>query len=349
MAYGSVMDVLGDIVALARTGPATSLRVEIRSPWAVHIPQRLGPTFHVLLQGTCLLSPPDGSTPLALKPGDIVLLPRGQGHVLADDPATPPIEVPCFEDANISALPTLELGGDGARSLLLSGGYRLDYGLQHPLLAALPDVLHVPADPGHHGSLRSAISLLGDELERDRPGASAVIPALVDALFPLIVRAWLDQTPDPSIENWHAALSDTAVGGALEQLHRSPRRTWTIASLAGEVGLSRAAFARRFTAAVGEPPLAYLTRWRMILAGRLLRDTDMTLAAVAHHVGYSSEFAFAKAFKRDHGIAPGVYRRRNRRPDPASDTPEPQVSATSTERDDRFRVGDGELSNTAAS
>jgi AraC-like DNA-binding protein len=347
------MDVLGDIVAIARTGPATSLRVEVRSPWAIHIPRRLGPTFHVLLQGTCSLSPADGSAPLALKPGDIVLLPRGQGHVLADDPATPPVDVPCLEDANTSAIPTLELGGQGARSLLLSGGYRLDYELQHPLLATLPDVLHIPADPGYHGSLRSAMSLLGDELERDRPGASAVVPALVDALFPLIVRAWLDNAPDPSTESWHAALGDTAVGAALERLHDSPRRAWTVASLAGEVGLSRAAFARRFSAAVGEPPLAYLTRWRMILAGRMLRDTDLTLAAVAHHVGYSAEFAFAKAFKRDYGVAPGAYRRRTRYAAPASHMPEPQVGATSTERDDRFRlrqdeVGDRQLSRRAA-
>jgi AraC-like DNA-binding protein len=205
-----------------------------------------------------------------------------------------------------------ELGGRGARSLLLSGGYRLDHERTHPLLAALPDVLHVPADPGHHGSLRSAISLLGDELEGKRPGASAVVPALVDALFPLVVRAWLGNSPDSSTESWPAVLRDPTLAGALERIHDGPARPWTVASLAHEVGLSRAAFARRFTGAVGEPPLAYLTRWRMILAGRLLRQTDFTLAAVAQEVGYSSEFAFAKAFKRDYGDAPGSYRRRDR-------------------------------------
>jgi AraC-like DNA-binding protein len=306
------VDVLSDVVEMTRTGPPLSLRLELRSPWALRSAEGAGAAFHVVLQGACWLLLTDGSGSQALGPGDIVLLPRGAPHVVADDPRTPPIDVPCLDGS--TPIDTEALGGRGARSLLLSGGYRLDWSRPHPLLAALPEVLHVPADPGRHQSLRAAIALLGEELESARPGRSAVLPALIDAMFPLIVRAWIDNGPTCQQEgDWPVALGDPAVAGALEAVHADPARDWTVESLAHEAGLSRAAFARRFAHAVGEPPLAYLTRWRMTIAGRLLRESDLTLAAVARRVGYTSEFAFAKAFKRDYGIAPGVYRRASTR------------------------------------
>jgi AraC-like DNA-binding protein len=303
------MDVLSDVVEMTRTGPPLSLRLELRSPWALRSAEA-GAAFHIVLQGACWLLLTDGSPPQALGPGDIVLLPRGGSHVVADDPRTPPVDVPCLDGS--TPIDTESLGGQGARSLLLSGGYRLDWSRPHPLVAALPEVLHVPADPGRHQSLRAAIALLGDELESERPGRGAILPALIDAIFPLIVRAWIDNDPPCGQGDWPLALTDPAITGALEEIHADPARDWTVESLAHEAGLSRAAFARRFALAVGEPPLAYLTRWRMTVAGRLLRDSDMTLGAVARRGGYTSEFAFAKAFKRDYGIAPGAYRRASR-------------------------------------
>jgi AraC-like DNA-binding protein len=301
------MDVLADVVEMTRTGAAVSMRIEIRSPWALRSPASLGATFHVVLQGTCWLDPESRSSPLALGPGDVVLLPRGGRHVLADDPRTPPLDVGCLDGS--APVNTSALGGEGAKALVLSGGYKLDWNRPHPLLAALPDVIHVPADPGRHPSLRSAIAVLGEELGSESPGSSAVVTALIDALLPLIVRAWLEDGPACAGGHWPEAFSDPGVNGALERIHAEPERAWTVADFAREVGLSRAAFARRFTRAVGEPPLAYLARWRMTIAGRLLRQSDLKLAAVADRVGYRSEFAFAKAFKRDYGVAPGAYRR----------------------------------------
>ncbi|WP_425554576.1 helix-turn-helix transcriptional regulator [Kribbella sancticallisti] len=126
----------------------------------------------------------------------------------------------------------------------------------------------------------------------------------------LILRAWLeDQSNCSTGPGWSKALTDDAVARSLESIHARPGASWTVADLAADVGLSRAAFARRFTEAVGEPPLTYLSRWRMTTAARLLRDHDRSLAAVAKEIGYTSEFAFAKAFKRDFGLAPGAYRR----------------------------------------
>jgi AraC-like DNA-binding protein len=301
------MDVLADVMEMTRTGPAVSMRIDIRSPWALRGPASLGAVFHVVLQGTCWLDRENGSPPLALGPGDVVLLPRGGRHVLADDPRTPPIDVACLDGS--TPLDTAALGGHGARTLVLSGGYLLDWERPHPLLAALPDVIHVSADPGRHSSLRAAIAVLGEELGSDRPGANAVVFALIDALLPLVVRAWLEDRPVCPGDHWPEAFSDPGVSGALERIHAEPEHAWTVADLAREAGLSRAAFARRFTRAVGEPPLAYLARWRMTIAARLLRESDLKFAAVAARVGYQSEFAFAKAFKREYGVAPGAYRR----------------------------------------
>jgi AraC-like DNA-binding protein len=293
---------------MTRTGPAVSMRIDIRSPWALRSPESLGANFHVVLQGTCWLNRENGLPPVALGPGDVVLLPRGGRHALADDPRTPPVDVGCLDGS--VRVDTSGLGGGGARTLVLSGGYQLDWDGPHPLLAALPDVIHVSADPGRHPSLRAAIVVLGEELGSDRPGAIAVVSALIDALLPLIVRAWLEDRPACPGGDWPEAFSDPGISSALERIHAEPERSWTVADLAHEVGLSRAAFARRFARAVGEPPLAYLGRWRMTIAARLLRESDLKLAAVADRVGYQSEFAFAKAFKRDYGVAPGAYRRR---------------------------------------
>jgi AraC-like DNA-binding protein len=173
----------------------------------------------------------------------------------------------------------------------------------HPLLLSLPEIIHLPAD----ARLRATVELLDAELAQPGLGADAVIPALLDTLLVHILRTWIQHQPG---NGWAAALNDPPVTAALHAIHRDTAQPWTVASLAVQAGLSRAAFARRFTTLVGQPPLAYLTWWRMTTAARRLRDTTAPLHVIAAEVGYSSEFAFATAFKRHHGIAPGRYRRR---------------------------------------
>ncbi|WP_350277713.1 AraC family transcriptional regulator [Kribbella sp. HUAS MG21] len=294
------MDVLADVVASMRTGPADSGRTDVRGPWGLRFRDSFGATFHLILQGTAWLLPRAGD-PIPLGPGDAVLLPRGAAHALADHPDSPLVDFdPTVEDPQ---------DGPGARSLLLCGTYRLDRERPHPVLSKLPDVVVVPADPGRHRSLHTAISILGEELDARPPGAAAVVPALVDALLVLILRAWFEDNDCPTDRGWARALTDPTVVQALELIHERPGAAWTVADLAADVGLSRAAFARRFTDAVGEPPLTYLSRWRMTTAARLLRDHDRPLARIAKEIGYTSEFAFAKAFKRDFGVPPGTYRK----------------------------------------
>ena len=187
---------------------------------------------------------------------------------------------------------------------MLCGAYEIDPAQVHPLVHDLPEVIHLsPTD-----ELRAAVGLLTAELEHPRLGTDAVVPALLEMLLLYLLRRWYAEQP-AAPTGWAAALRDPVTAAALHAMHEDPGRPWTVATLAAHAGLSRAPFARRFNALVGRPPLAYLTWWRMTVAARLLRDSDATVATVAHRVGYASEFAFATAFRRRHGSAPGRFRR----------------------------------------
>jgi AraC-like DNA-binding protein len=190
---------------------------------------------------------------------------------------------------------------------VLCGAYELDPAQVHPLLLDLPDLIHLPDHLERSPELRATVELLAAELERPRLGADALVPALLDMLLLYVLRGWFDGRLADG--GWAAALGDPAVSAALQAMHREPDRPWTVASLAAVAGLSRAPFARRFAALVGQPPLTYLTWWRMTTAARLLRASDAPLSVIASRVGYVSEFAFATAFKRRFGAAPGRFRR----------------------------------------
>jgi AraC-like DNA-binding protein len=180
-------------------------------------------------------------------------------------------------------------------------------------LRDLPEVVHLSALPGRHPGLRAMVDLLGEELQDGALGAAVVAPSLVDALLVYMLRAWLRDSVGDS--GWSRALADPATAGALAAIHADPSHGWTVEELGAAVGLSRASFARRFTALVGEPPLTYLTRWRMTVAARLLRDTDKTLDQIAGTIGYGSAFALAKAFHREFATTPGKFRSASRTAD----------------------------------
>ncbi|CAM5674064.1 AraC family transcriptional regulator [Streptomyces aurantiogriseus] len=304
------MDVLSDAVAAMRTGRPHSSRQDRVGPWGVRFAPSDGAGFHVVLRGSAWLLPARGE-PVALAAGDVVFLAHGHGHALASGLDVPLEEVRPGPDGRWPGQPSTGSGPGCADTVLLCGVHQLDRSRAHRLLAELPEVVHLPARVGTHRSLRAAVELLGMELEEGRPGSDAIVTALLDTLLLYILRAWWEQERGAGrAAGWAAALTDPAVSAALRALHADPARSWTVAELGAEGGLSRAAFARRFTALVGEPPLTYLTWWRMTTAGRLLRADDLPLRQVAERAGYTSEFAFAKAFKREYGVAPGQYRRR---------------------------------------
>jgi AraC-like DNA-binding protein len=300
--YDRVMDVLSDAVATVRTGRPHSARTERSRPFGVRHEAFGGAGFHVVLQGSCCVIPPNGD-PIVLGVGDVVFLPRGAAHAVADSPAT------TLAGAPVVALPEAQPSRDGAAPIVMvCGAYLLDRFRPHPLLAELPDVIHLPARVGRHPALRAAIDLLGAELEQSRPGDDGAIPPLLDLLLLYILRAWFAEQADHGGAGWAAALRDPAVAAVLRAIHGEPGRRWTVEELGAQGGVSRAAFARRFTTLVGRPPLTYLAWWRMTIAARLLRDGDAPLATIAGQVGYGSEYAFAHAFKREYGLAPGAFR-----------------------------------------
>ncbi|WP_434742105.1 AraC family transcriptional regulator [Micromonospora sp. SH-82] len=310
------MDVLSDVITVLRIGQPRSARVAWHAPWAqqfVSVPGSAG--FQIVLEGPCWLIAPD-TGPVPLAAGDIVFRPHGRGHLLADSPSTPPGAPACDpDDPQLQRYATDVVGASAdtgvPATVILCGAYRLDPARAHPLLNDLPELIHLPAHLGRHPELRATVSLLATELEHRRLGTDAVVPALLDILLMHILRAWLDRNPTPetAATGWAAALNDPVTTAALQAIHRDPARPWTVATLAAEAGLSRAPFARRFATLLGQPPLTYLTWWRMTTAARLLRQSDTSVSAIAGRVGYTSEFAFANAFKRQYGIAPGRYRR----------------------------------------
>lgn len=306
---GETMDLLSDVIAVMRTGEPRSARVVWNAPWGqwfAPVPGAAG--FQVILHGTCWLIRADAE-PLPLSVGDVVFLPHGQGHALADSPTTPIDAEACDpnDPAFVERYVNLPEAGTGPRTVTLCGAYQLDPARAHPLLSSLPEVVHLPARLGR--DLRVAVELLGAELERPRLGTDALIPALLDTLLLYILRTWFEEQPTNTVTGWAAALRDPSITAALHAIHSNPARPWTVATLAAQAGLSRSPFARRFADKVGRPPLTYLTWWRMTIAARLLRDTGEPLSAIAGKIGYTSEFAFASAFKRQYGSAPGKHRR----------------------------------------
>ncbi|GAB3407055.1 AraC family transcriptional regulator [Flindersiella endophytica] len=271
------MDVLSDAITAMRAGRAHSTLTRHSAPWDSRFPDGDSAGFHIVVEGSARFLPP-AAEPVELSAGDIVFMTRERGHGLS---------------------------GEG-RAVLVCGAYLLDRTRPHPLLAGLPDVIHLPASERSDPSLHAAVELLWREHELPRPGGGAVLSALLDLLLVSIVRTWLEAHPTAG---WAAALDDPAIAGALQAIHQNPARLWTVEALGAQGGLSRAAFSKRFTALVGQPPLTYVTWWRMVLAARLLRESDAPLAAVAQRAGYASEFAFARAFKREFGVAPGGYRK----------------------------------------
>ncbi|WP_190025084.1 AraC family transcriptional regulator [Streptomyces hiroshimensis] len=298
------MDVVSDAISAVRLGRPSFNRARVGGSWCVRLPPYEGAGFHVIMEGSCWLLP-DGGSPVSLGTGDTVLLPHGNGHVLASSPvdaAEAEKAVP-FEQWLDESEARAGAGTDHVE--MLCGKYRLDRSHVHPLMAELPKVVHLPNRAGSHPELRAAIGLLGGELDVRRPGSYTALPSLLDLLLVYMIRSWMAESTTGS---WPGVLGDEVTAAALRALHTDPAALWTNERLAAEAGVSRPTLARRFTAMVGRPPMAYLTWWRLTFAATLLRDTPDTLASIARRVGYGSPYALSHAFSRQFGTTPGRYR-----------------------------------------
>jgi AraC-like DNA-binding protein len=302
------MDPLTDVLELARVSGAVLAQLVAHEPWGVAVDPQPGATFHAVLAGTCWLTTAD-APPYRLMPGDVVLLPTNLAHTLSSGPCTPAISLDQTERTGAkTAEGALELPGDGAVTRLLCGAYDYDHEVAQPLLSLLPGALHLPAGtPGDDAAVAATLRLLQLELGGGRPGSHAAVGRLIDLLLVQMVRAWMSAEPAGEA-SWLRALRDPVAARTLALLHQHPQRPWTVDALASEIHVSRATLTRRFSELVGEPPVAYLTRWRMDLAAQRLRTTDDPVAAIAGAVGYTSEYAFSRAFSRARGQPPGRYR-----------------------------------------
>ncbi|KPC60974.1 AraC family transcriptional regulator [Streptomyces chattanoogensis] len=299
------MDVVSDAISAVRVGEPSSNRVRMTGSWCIRLAPYDGAGFHVVLGGGCRLLP-DGGAPIELGAGDTVLLPHGTGHVMADSRAEPvPVDQAVPFDRWLDGRQPHRPPAAPGEVELLCGKYRLDRSRVHPLMAELPKVVHLPNRVGSHPELRLAIDLLGRELDEQRPGSCVAVPSLLDLLLVYIIRSWM---AEGATGTWPAVLGDPVAAVALRALHSDPAAPWTNDRLAAEAGVSRPTLARRFTALVGRPPMAYLTWWRLTLAATLLRDTPDPLAAIARRVGYGTPYALSHAFNREFGTTPGRYR-----------------------------------------
>jgi AraC-like DNA-binding protein len=286
-------------------------------PWSVRVQDRAPLSLVALISGLAWVFPDDGDA-ARLHPGDVAITRGPDPFTFADDPATPPHVVihpgqRCTTPDGEELAQAMDLGvrtwgndPDGSTTMLI-GTYQMRGEVSQRLLGALPSLVILP----NGGWNRTLIPMLGDEIVKDDQGQEIVLDRLLDLLLITVLRTWFS-LPEADAPAWYRADSDSVVGRALRMLHNNPAAPWTVASLASATGVSRAALARRFTDLVGEPPMSYLTGWRLTLAADLLREPDATVAAVARQVGYSSPFALSTAFKRVRGISPQEHRTRAR-------------------------------------
>lgn len=284
-------------------------RFDLTAPWGITMPSQ-GGIFHAIDEGDCWVRlAPDGRL-FKASAGDLIIFSKGAAHDMVDAPssiAMPLQEALCGQEDNSLICP---VGGDGSpQTTFICGVFHFRSGGRYDFSSLLPPVVHIRAASGATTDwLRLTLDRLIEEVAMASPGASTVVSRLTDILFIEGVRTWL-KTQEDEPRGWLGALTDPIVSQALALMHGDPGRPWSVDQLAAEVGLSRSAFYTRFTGLVGEPPLRWLTHWRMQLATNWLRATEMGLADMAEGLGYSSEEAFKRAFKRELGVPPGSYRK----------------------------------------
>ncbi len=307
------MDVLAGLLQGNRARDAFVLRAVLEPPWSLRIQDEAPLTLVTLLAGSAWVVR-TGADPVRMMPGEVAMIQAGDPYVVADDPSTQPqvvihpgqrcTTVDGFDVAMSMTLGVRTWGNDpDGSTMMLIGVYQLDTEVSRHLLRALPPSFVVPLSEG----TRPILDLLVGEAGKEQPGQEAVLDRLLDLLLMTVVRDWFTR-PDVRAPGWFSAHGDPVVGPALRLLYNDPAAPWTVARLATEVGVSRAGMARRFAELVGEPPMAFLTEWRLTLAADLLRQSELTLTTVATRVGYSTPFGLSTAFKRRFGLSPKEFR-----------------------------------------
>ena len=281
---------------------------DMSSPWGFLVAARPSPAFHLLMSGAAWLEVDEAPEAVRLQAGDLVILPRGNGHQVRDDRESRVL----WLDKILADTPPmngrLAHGGGGERAELICGGFAIDQLTARPLLEALPMVVHLR---GHDGRapewLAGLIRMISVEMAAKAPGAEAVVSRLTDALLAQALRNYLVEADQAA----GGAVSDPQIARALRLIRERPEEKWSVSGLAAAVGVSRSAFGQRFRAATGETPIRNLTRYRLSRAAVYLRTTNAGVREIARRTGYDSEVSVSKAFRRQYGTSPGAYRKAN--------------------------------------
>jgi AraC-like DNA-binding protein len=298
-------DTLGATLYSLRLNGLVYANSELSAPWGVDMPPMEGKMmFHIITQGGCWLRFPDHDD-VYLRPGDLALLPRGEGHFISSD-----IEIACepFFDIPVSKLSDrfefMRYGGGGEQTLLICGVLSFDHIAGQKLIAQLPPLIHMQSDNGElPGSLQTLIQLMAEEASMLGAGGETVVAHLADIIVINALRYWVEHAPEAS-KGWIGALKDPKIGKALAVMHAHPESIWTVERLAEQAGMSRSGFSARFTEVIGTSAKHYLTEWRMNLARMKIMQSPITLIELAEEFGYTSEAAFSRAYKRVFGVPP---------------------------------------------
>jgi len=304
------VDPLGEALHFLRMSGVFYTRSEFTAPWGLELPRMDHcMMFHVVTSGSCWIETAEAQ-PRKLQPGDFVLVPHGVGHRLTGVPGARCCKLFDLPREQVSERYEILRHGEGGTPVhMICGAVRFDHPAAAQLIALLPRIIHIEAANSTYDEwIPDTLRYMAAEASALRPGGETIITRLADILVIQALRTWIER--DPAAQTgWIGALRDRQIGRAIMLIHRDPARTWTLVSLASAVAMSRSAFAARFASLVGMTAMQYVTQWRMNTALTHLRDEDVSVAVIAERLGYQSEAAFSRTFKRVMGATPGSFRR----------------------------------------
>ncbi len=302
-------DALTDILQSVRMEGSVFSRAELTAPYGVESGRLPYGVFHAVTSGRAWAKLAEGNDPIELERGDIVVFPFGANHLITDAPGRPTRSIGLLTSVDDRGLGRLVVDGGGNATSLICGSIHFEQGVAHPVLSLLPPMLHVRNVDGRVSDVvETLVALIAQEVDQPAAGSDTVVARLTDALVVYVLRDYIERLTEGA-GGWLAALRDPHIAEALAKVHRHPEHDWTAQTLASIAGLSRSAFYGRFKELVGQTPAEYLTRWRIHLATRILREEKCSVAIAASRVGYGTEAAFSNAFVRVMGVRPGAYKK----------------------------------------
>jgi len=313
------MDVLSDVLRTIRLEGALFLNGDMHAPWCFQVPrgadiaqllkpgaQRLG-ICHLVLQGECWAQV-DGEAPLRAYAGEVIAVPHGDSHVLGSGLQHAAVDMAHVVSPRAPELERVRYGGSGDRTVLVCSWFAYEGDVPNPVMANIPRLFTMSLRSRRAGPwIEQSVNFVLGDAASHTPGSEMVAAKVAEVLFAEVLRGYIESMPANS-PGWLAGLRDPHVSRCLALMHGEPARNWTVDTLAQETHISRSVLADRFAELVGAPPMQYLTRWRMVLAAGMLRKDQGNLARIAEGVGYESEAAFNRAFKREYGVSPGAWR-----------------------------------------